>query len=140
MSGPQLQRECDVFCRYLVGTPASAYVMAKYRDFHSRDPFQLDRFERFLVRVAACGPLFARFADTYASRFARRAILRRKLVFLLAVLESAPPSADYIDTVDESVVLLRMAGATAVYLTLLVAGAVLLAPAHWILSRGRSRA
>ena len=139
MSDLALQRECDVFCRYLVGAAPAAYVIAQYVDFHTPDRFQPDRFDGFLIRLASRGPLFTRLADTYASRFARRAILRRKLVLLLALLESTPPSSDYVDTVDRSA-FLRMAAWTAVYLVMLVAGAVLLAPAQWILSRERNAA
>jgi hypothetical protein len=140
MSDRELQRECDVFCRYLVGTAPSAYVIAKYQHFHNTGRFSPDGFDRFLIRVAVRGPLFARFADTYASRFAKLAVLRRKLVFVLALLESTPPSSEYVDTAAGRGVLVRMAVATAVYLTMLVVGTVLLAPTHWVLSRRRNAA
>jgi hypothetical protein len=135
MTRPQLQRECSVFSRYLVGKPAGSYVSEEYRRFHAAGGFHPDRFDRLLIRVASRGPCFARFADTYASRFARRAILRRKLVLLLALLESAPPSSEYIDASRGKGAFLRMAAAAALYLAILLAGILLLAPAHWILSR-----
>jgi hypothetical protein len=41
-----------------------------------------------LVLAAARGPVLARIADAYASVFARRGLLRRKLALLLAILET----------------------------------------------------
>ena len=135
MTDLELQRECEVFSRYLTGTAATAYISTNYVEFHKRGRFKPDRFDRLLVRIACAGPVLARFADTYASRFAKRAVLRQKLVFLVALLESATPSSEYVDTAHGRGVLVRMAAATAIYLAMLTAGMVLLGPAHLVLLR-----
>jgi hypothetical protein len=140
MTDLRLQRECDVLCRYLIGTAATPYVSTNYVEFHNRGRFKPNRFDQLLIRIASAGPLLARFADTYASRFARRAILRQKLVLLLALLESATPSSEYVDTPRGRSLFIRMAAETALYLAMLAAGTVLLGPAHWMLSRRRTAA
>ena len=71
-----------------------------------------------------------------ARLFARRAILRRKLTLLLAILESAAPSdaafAPIVTPVPLALARLALAGAAAVLFA--VAGVAILAPLH-LLSR-----
>jgi hypothetical protein len=131
-----LERECEVFARYLVGRPPSAYVRRNYLAGH--DAGVLDRAERgvldaVLVRVAAGGPTAARVADAYARVFDRGAVLRRKLVLLLAILESSPPThAEFVPAgaVGRLRVLSRLAGAVAGFLAALGAGALVFLPIH----------
>lgn len=98
-----LDRECDVFCRYLTGAGASEYVRERYRAAHERgavDPESgATAFDRALVSIARSGPLVARFADAHARIFAAGGLLRRKLVLLLALLEVREP--EKVDTVTQ---------------------------------------
>jgi len=88
----RLERECGTFTRLLTGSPATPYVVGKYLEAHHvRPTFDVSgRFERILVNVAASGPLVARLADAYARLRMPRGALRKKLVLLLAILETSP--------------------------------------------------
>jgi hypothetical protein len=96
-----LDRECECFCAYLSGFAASDYVRGKYRAAHELGLVEsaggASRFERRVVALAARGPRFARVLDAHARFFASSSLLRRKLVLVLAILESASPTADAVD-------------------------------------------
>lgn len=98
----QLERECRSYARYLIGHAPSTYVIEKYRDFHLESDAAartLDPFDRFLVRVSARAPFWARMADTYATRFRKNSAVHRKLVLMLALLECAPSSFEIVEHV-----------------------------------------
>jgi hypothetical protein len=88
-----LARECQVFTALLAGRPADDYVFAKYTEAHQNCPALSDgqRFDGFLIAFARRNGFFARLADAHARIFAPRSLLRRKLVLLLAILETCPP-------------------------------------------------
>jgi hypothetical protein len=101
MNTIQLERECRSYARYLIGQAPSAYVIGKYREFHlETNSAALDGFDRFLVRVSARGPFWARMADTYATRFRKNSTVHRKLVLMLALLECAPSSFAIVEQVQ----------------------------------------
>ena len=97
-----LTRECLVFTRYLLGIAASAEIVASYRRAHevSRVDRADSRMDVALVRCARSGPAWTRLADAYAGVFAASGSLRRKLVLLVAILESRPETADDLDLAD----------------------------------------
>ena len=136
----KLNRECQTFSRYLTQQAPSDYLVSQYRQFHATDraaAFEADPFDRFLVAFACRHRWFTRVADTYASRFRKQAALRAKLVLMLALLESAPPSCDYVDRVESGgrAVFIRLGLQGVVYIITLVVSAVILLPAQVILSR-----
>lgn len=95
-----LERECRAFTRLLTGQPPTAYVIRKYLDAHHGRP-ELDAatgFERVLVTHASRGPIMARLADAYARRVFPRGCLRKKLVLLLAIVETSPGLHHHVDT------------------------------------------
>ena len=93
MSERRLQRECRVFTRHLIGTAPGEYVAERYLDAHRvrTDFTPRSRFDRFLCWFAAVTPFAARLADAWCAVFAPGSVLRRKLVLLLAMLESCAP-------------------------------------------------
>lgn len=97
----RLDRECTRFARYLTAQHPGPYVLAKYRDAHTRsDGVRAgteQRFERLLVAVASGHSLGAWLVDAYSAMFHRGALVRRKWVLLLAILETCAPTADYFD-------------------------------------------
>lgn len=103
-----LGRECEVFSGYLIARPPDAYVLAKYAEAHRLAPHYAggSRFDRLLVGFAASGMFFAGLADSYACLFARQCILRRKLILLLAILESCAPARGFLDAVEPTPVFL----------------------------------
>jgi hypothetical protein len=102
-----LDRECAVFTRYLLGHDPAPRVRAAYRRAHDRavelgvEDVRAPRGrERALLELARRGPWRARAADSFARVFAPRGALRRKLVCLLAILESGAPTDAELDTAD----------------------------------------
>jgi len=86
----RLEAECQSLCRYLIGTSADPYVSAKYIQAHAIGSVGAASgdLDAMLAWAAAQSPVLARFADAYASVFARDGLLRRKLALMLAILES----------------------------------------------------
>lgn len=95
----RLERECRTFTRLLTGSPATPYVIGKYLDAHRvRPDFGVSAgFEHALVGAAASSPVVAQLADAYARLLMPRGALRKKLVLLLAILET---SRDFHRTID----------------------------------------
>lgn len=105
MNREHLARECGVFTRHVVGAAPTPYVVRKYTEAHERraDVFEpRQRFGAFCVRLASVAPFTARMADAWCRLFAPRGVLRRKLVLLLAILETAPPFHAELDVVRGS--------------------------------------
>jgi NADH dehydrogenase len=94
-----IDAECRLFTAHLTGHPPDAYVTTTYRRLLAASPalHAVDRFDGFLVRFARAGALAVKLADGYAALFARASLLRRKMVLLLAILETRPPFSRMID-------------------------------------------
>jgi hypothetical protein len=142
MSGPRsdLERECRVFTRFLIARRPEPYVVAKYAAAHAAiDLDPADRLERFVLRLARLGTIGTLMADAWARFFAPRSALRKKLVLLLAILETCNPSARELDAVPlpaGKLVVLRLAWRGLLFLLGLIAGSLLLLPARLLLGRG----
>lgn len=96
------QKECQIFCRYLTGHKANDYVIKKYIDCHAKvDLKARDKFDSFLVKLASKSPFFTRFCDSFTRFFYSPSLLRKKLVYLLAILENSPPFCSYMDKADK---------------------------------------
>jgi hypothetical protein len=95
MRDPVLTHECICMHRYLVGGVPSAYVVDKYEAAH-RHLLALattrNWFDAFLVRSARSHSLLLRLIQVYARIFAPAALVRKKAVLLLAVIECGAPS------------------------------------------------
>jgi hypothetical protein len=100
----QLKRECSSYARYLTGQAPIEYVVEKYKDFHRKSDalacLNTDPFDRFLVEVSARGPHWACLVDSYASRFLKESVVRKKLVLTLALLECTPPTFEKLDATN----------------------------------------
>jgi hypothetical protein len=97
-----LRRECQAFARYLIGDAPLPYVIEKYVSAHDKRPALVPAhaFDRFLVGFAAAGPFFTKIADSYARLVAPASPLRKKLILLLAILESSSPAYRSFERVD----------------------------------------
>jgi hypothetical protein len=98
-----LTAECRILTRALIGVEPSPPVLNAYQRAHELGVAELAAVQRSptdraLMRVALGGPSLARAADGYAAMFARRSLLRRKLVLLVAILESRRVTADALET------------------------------------------
>ena len=87
-------RECVVFTGHLLGVAPDAYVKRKYAEAHDvlGGLAPTDPFDAFLLRFASKHRVCTRLADAYARVFRPGSALRRKLIVLLAILETSPPS------------------------------------------------
>ncbi len=140
----RLQCECKVYFRYLSGAEPDEYVLAKYSEAHGKVPAYTPTvgFDDFLTRFAARRPLLTRLADSYACLFAPQSTLRRKLILLLAILESSRHSAVHLDAVDSENRFLLCAKALLLglrFVLSLVAGLVVLLPCRLGQGSGRGR-
>ncbi|MEZ5063244.1 MAG: NAD(P)H-binding protein [bacterium] len=96
-----LAREARLFTRHLIGREPPSSVMAKYSLAHApgrHGPGGGDHDR--LVLLARRGTFATRLADAWAAVFDRGGVLRRKLVLLLAILESTGETAAAVDTPD----------------------------------------
>ena len=102
----RLARECSVFCRYLCGAEPSDYVRAKYRAAHEVGAVEpaggATSFDRALVAIARGGTWSTRAMDSYSRVFANGGLLRRKLVLVLALLETKSPTDSAVDAPTSS--------------------------------------
>lgn len=95
-----LAAECRVFSSYLVGTDQSLLTLDAYIRGHDAagvDGATDSACEHALLRLARVSPRCARAADGYAAVFARTSQLRRKLVLMVAILESRHQSAEALE-------------------------------------------
>ncbi|MGQ0721550.1 MAG: SDR family oxidoreductase [Candidatus Eiseniibacteriota bacterium] len=106
-----LDRECSVLCRHLIGAEPPDSVRHAYRAAHrpgAHGPMRSG--DDVLTAVARRGPAFARLADAWAGVLARNGTLRRKLVLLLAILESTGETSAKVDAPDRGTSLGFVAG------------------------------
>jgi hypothetical protein len=126
-----LALECDVFCRYLLGRRPGSDVAAAYHRAHAVGSVQRIEptvLDRALLDIARVGPALAHAADAFASVARRPSLLRRKLVLLVAILESHGSSAAVLDTARPGSRLwwtVRLIGQVAFWTLSVVAGAAL---------------
>lgn len=138
-----VDRECVTFTRHLIGLSPDAFILDRYAAAIGVVPALTPSpgFDRAMLGIARRGVLAARCSDAYAALFARRSTLRKRLVMLLAILETRAPYSARIDhAVGGSVptVMARVALRSALALLALALGLVLLVPVR-LLRRERPR-
>jgi hypothetical protein len=140
-----LDRECVVFCRYLVGQEPSEYVKKKYRAAHQASSFRPGnecRADAFLVKMACIAPPgTTKIIDAYTRIFRPYSVVRKKLILLLAILESCAPTHGYLDSVDTSsipLLFLRLVNRCLIFALAVACGVLILFPAELML-RGHPR-
>jgi hypothetical protein len=136
----QLERECRGYLRYLCRQSPSIYITEKYVDFHRKGgaALELDEFDRFLVRFSTRNILCARLADSYARVFRKESAVRKKLILLLALMESAPETYERLDRVPAggfTGAVVRLGVSSATFILALSFATVILAPTRFWLSR-----
>ena len=101
----ELETECRLYCRYLIGETPNDYVVEKYALYHSRNDARAtlaeDRFDSLLLRLSRISRLTTGLVDAYTSVFRKHSVVRKKLVLLLAILECTPSSFPKLDSTDE---------------------------------------
>ncbi len=91
----QLDQEARVYTKYLIHQEPDAYVLEKYCLAHQKSPElcqgTTSPFDARLVGFSAKSPTWARLADSYTAIFLRNALVRKKIILLMAILESSAP-------------------------------------------------
>jgi hypothetical protein len=96
-----LIRECQTFCRYLVKQKPNAYLIKKYHLCQQKLDFMpVDFHDALLLKLAGRSPFFTRMADAYSRFFRSDSTARKKLAYLVAILEVSTPYFRYYDTAD----------------------------------------
>lgn len=102
----QLMRECRVFCKYLANQKPNNYVLEKYYECQQKLNFKpADFHDSFLLKLASFRPLLTRMTDTYSRFFRPNSIVRKKLAYLMAILETSPPYFRFYDSAGSKGVL-----------------------------------
>jgi nucleoside-diphosphate-sugar epimerase len=97
----QLKRECEVFSRYLVKQKPNSFIYKKYDECHRKLDFTpADFHDSILLKLASRTPLLTRTADAYSRFFRFNSTVRKKLAYLMAILEVTPPYFRYYDNAD----------------------------------------
>ncbi len=145
MDPKTLDRECSVFCRYLLGQEPNEYVKKKYREAHQSRSFNRgehsDPGDGFLVKIARINPWSAKIIDAYSRVFRPYSTIRKKLVLLLAILESCAPTHGYLDSVDSNsipLLALRLVQRCLTFALILMVGIGVILPVELIL-RGSTK-
>jgi hypothetical protein len=133
-----LQREFRIFTRYLTGGPLNSYVLEKYVDAHEKvSRYQVRHpFDRLLLRLSVIHPMATKLADAYARAFAPSCALRKKLVLLLAVLETSPSGHSFLDLHESrtrTAVTLEAVRRSVSFLLGFLLATILLSPIHLVL-------
>jgi len=138
----QINAECSVFNRYLTGQLPDAYTAGKYAAaFLSGQPLSEELqsgFDALLVRLAVIHPLFTRAADAFSRFFYAGSTLSKRLILLLAILESRASTAVELDSPDKTTFagfLFSMALQFTVFVILLVVATPFLLPLKMLLGR-----
>jgi hypothetical protein len=130
----ELRAECERMCRYLIGGAPRSYVVEHYVRGHAVRPEWFaprSAFDHTLEVAARVLPL--RVVDACSRFAASGSVVRRKLVFLLAILENSSPTCDAYETPDvsrPSEFYLRLIPRGILLLGALLVGAVVLPPLH----------
>jgi hypothetical protein len=135
-----LDRESRVFSRYLLGSVADDAILDTYAAAVASGTAgpcpESGAFDRLLTRVARIHPAATRAVDVYARHFCAAAPVRKRLILMLAILESYARPYAVMDTVDgggRALVYLRIGGAVISSLFLLVLATAFLSPVRLVM-------
>jgi nucleoside-diphosphate-sugar epimerase len=137
-----LMHECKIYSRYLINQEPSTYIQREYLKAHHCDTAlslnSTNRFDEFLVRFSTRGTFAARMADAYANLFYKNALLRRKIILMLAILECVAPYAAVFDVPESSSpvkIIFRLGWRALLFVFALTLAMVVLIPAQIYQSR-----
>ncbi len=137
-----LERECKAYTRYLIGNEPTAYVTGKYLQAHQLNPAlktdPVNRLDKLLLSFSSKGSFAAQMVDAYANLFFKDSLFRRKIILMMALLESATPFDADFDTPETSSpigIVSRLGGRGLLFILALSLALAVFIPARIILSR-----
>jgi len=87
---PDLEREARIFGRYLIGEEIKEEAIRLYLDAHQMNRFDLSEKETRLLRLIHRHPALTGMIDGGLALQNKDSAIRRKIFFLLAILETFP--------------------------------------------------
>ena len=132
--------ECVTFSRYLMGQVPDQYILRKYEEAFGEDR-QLSRvistrFEKMLLSIAIIHPILTHFIDVYSRFFYVDSVVRKRLVLLLAILETWGPSSARLEVnkyTGKIAFILGLIGYAILSGFMLVLAVIVLYPMRWIM-------
>jgi NADH dehydrogenase len=141
-----IDRECEIFSRYLIAQRPTDYIHRKYgAAIIARgiaDDCALSAFDRQTLDLARQNVFLTRLTDAYCAMFHRTGVLRRKLTLLLAIVEHTTPTATRFDGVESRSfvsVIIRLVVACITFGLALIGGLFLLLPYKLVLRKRANR-
>lgn len=96
-----LSKECDAFTYYLIRQGPSDFIRQKYIKAHEANlnlhSANLGIVDRLQMATSIRSSLAVKIADSYSAIFSRSCIIRKKIVLLLAILESSSSTYKHFD-------------------------------------------
>lgn len=87
---PDLEREAEIFGRYLIGEEISETAIRLYLEAHKTNSFVLDEKETRLLRLIYRHPGLTGVIDGGFALQKKDSTIRKKVFFMLAILETFP--------------------------------------------------
>jgi nucleoside-diphosphate-sugar epimerase len=139
-----LKKECSILTDYLIRREPDTYVQEKYIQAHKVTGFGGDTglFDSLLIKAANSNAFILKLADSYTSIFYKNAILRKKLLLVLAILECCDSTYRDIDRGKEgpvSIMLAQLAQKAFFFFFTLIAGLVFFFPLKLVTARSKNK-
>ena len=138
MEQPALLMECQIYCQYLIQQNPDSSITQKYQQAHQLGNIPLPKvvlpIERWLLWLAGIHPFLTRLADSYSSLLFPSSVLRKKLVLLVAILESSKYSQDFSDMPEPCTKMMFLARCIVegtVFVTIACMAVIFLLPLHF---------
>lgn len=133
-----LRNECEQLTLYLTGTRSDNYVCEKYMHAHYADNPAIplgnaSAFDRFLISMALINSMVTGLVDSYSKVFCRSALIRKKMVLLLAILESTEPYCSLFDAVtigSTTAIIFRLFQKASLFMIRLILSTAIFMPLH----------
>jgi len=131
----RLKRECRVFCQYLFNKEPSNYVVQKYIEAHEPANLNLSNWvnprEELLLKISTWNRFFTRLIDSYTVIFWKTSLIRKKLILLVAIIESsdqAHQQVEGINNTNKPLILLRIAARLVTFIFILSLSLIIIFP------------
>ena len=129
-----LKAECRIFGHYLIDDTVNVYTEKKYIQGHQKLEIEISEkpIDQLLLKKAVKSPFWVTLTDIYSSIFFRQAIVRKKLLLLIAILECQQDGYAQLDAVDEKTAfgLLLKLGQKGILSLMLIISIILIGPFH----------
>jgi hypothetical protein len=90
-----IEMEARIFTKYLIAEDANEKVLFLYRDLHNKVHFEFDEKESKMYFFLLKHPAFLGIIDGGLALHDKNSIIRKKLFYLLAILETIPEYSNH---------------------------------------------